>query len=111
VFTYSERDNTPAANMPGAVPANVRAKRSKMLRGLSVKKRRAFYESQLGTSRTVLFESENKEGYIHGFTENYVKVKTYWNPELVNTLHNITLTKIDEDGTVRMEFIEEPVFA
>ena len=111
VFTYSERDNTPAAAMDGAVPANVRAKRSKMLRGLSVKKRRAFYESQLGTSRTVLFESENKEGYIHGFTENYVKVKTYWNPELVNTLHNITLTKIDEDGTVRMEFIEEPVFA
>jgi len=111
VFTYSERDNTPAAEMAGAVPANVRAKRSKMLRGLSVKMRRAFYESQLGTTRSVLFESENKEGYIHGFTENYVKVKTYWNPELVNTLHNITLTKIDEDGIVRMEFVEEPVFA
>jgi len=111
VFTYSERDNTPAAEMAGAVPANVRAKRSKMLRGLSVKMRRAFYESQLGTTRSVLFESENKEGYIHGFTENYVKVKTYWNPELVNTLHNITLTKIDEDGVVRMEFVEEPVFA
>jgi len=111
VFTYSERDNTPAANMPGAVPANVRAKRSKMLRGLSVKMRRAFYESQLGTTRSVLFESENKEGYIHGFTENYVKVKTYWNPELVNTLHNITLTKIDEDGIVRMEFVNEPMFA
>lgn len=111
VFTYSERDNTPAAEMDGAVPANVRAKRSKMLRGLSVKKRRAFYESQLGTNRTVLFEGENKEGYIHGFTENYVKVKTPWNPELVNTLHEITLTKIDEDGTVRMQFVNEPVFA
>lgn len=106
VFTYSERDNTEAASMPGEVPANVRAKRSKMLRGLSVKKRRAFYESQLGTSRTVLFESENKEGYIHGFTENYVKVKTPWNPELINTLHDITLTKIDDDGSVRMEFLE-----
>jgi threonylcarbamoyladenosine tRNA methylthiotransferase MtaB len=105
VFTYSERDNTEAAEMDGVVPMNVRSKRSKMLRGLSVKKRRAFYESQIGTNRTVLFESENKEGYIHGFTENYVKVKTHWNPELVNTLHDIQLTKIDEDGSVRMEFV------
>lgn len=105
VFTYSERDNTEAAEMPDVVPMNVRNKRSKMLRGLSVKKRRAFYESQIGTNRTVLFESENKEGYIHGFTENYVKVKTPWNPELVNTLHEINLTKIDEDGSVRLDFL------
>ena len=104
VFTYSERDNTEAAEMPNVVPMNVRNKRSKMLRGLSVKKRRAFYESQIGTNRTVLFESENKEGYIHGFTENYVKVKTPWNPELANTLHEINLTKIDEDGSVRLKF-------
>jgi threonylcarbamoyladenosine tRNA methylthiotransferase MtaB len=108
VFTYSERDNTEAANMPGAVPANVRSKRSKMLRGLSVKKRRAYYESQIGTTRTVLFENENKEGYITGFTENYVKVKTPWNPELANTLHEITLTKIDDDGLVRMDFVNVP---
>ena len=101
VFTYSERDNTIAANLDGIVPKNVRAKRSKMLRGLSVKKRRAFYESQLGSSRTVLFESENKEGYIHGFTENYVKVKSPWNPELANTLHTVELTVIDDDGLVR----------
>lgn len=106
VFTYSERDNTEASEMVGIVPMNVRNKRSKMLRGLSVKKRRAFYESQLGLTKTVLFESENKEGYIHGFTENYVKVKTPWNPELVNTLHDIELTKIDEDGLVRFEFSE-----
>jgi threonylcarbamoyladenosine tRNA methylthiotransferase MtaB len=105
VFTYSERDNTEAAEMEGVVPANVRSKRSKILRSLSVKKRRAFYESQIGTNRTVLFESENKEGYIHGFTENYVRVKTPWNPELVNTLQEINLTKIDEDGSVRMEFL------
>ncbi len=105
VFTYSERDNTEAAHFDGVVPAAVRAKRSKMLRGLSVKKRRAFYESQLGSTRTVLFEGENKEGYIHGFTENYVKVKTPWNPELVNTLHEVTLARIDEDGLVRMEFL------
>ncbi|MBV7268632.1 tRNA (N(6)-L-threonylcarbamoyladenosine(37)-C(2))-methylthiotransferase MtaB [Winogradskyella luteola] len=107
VFTYSERDNTEAAEMNGVVPKNIRAKRSKMLRGLSAKKRRAFYEEQLGTERTVLFESENKEGYIHGFTENYVKVKTPWNPELVNTLHGVHLTKIDEDGLVRFNFVKE----
>src|SRR5690554_3448986 len=95
--------------MKDVVPENVRAKRSKMLRRLSVKKRRAFYESQLGTTRTVLFESENKEGYIHGFTENYVKVKTPWNPELVNTLHDVNLTKIDEDGLVRFEFLPQTV--
>lgn len=104
VFTYSERDNTEAAKMEGVVPNNVRSKRSKMLRGLSVKKRRAFYESQLKTKRTVLFESENKEGFIHGFTENYIKVKTPWNPELINTLHQVELTEIDADGLVRFEF-------
>jgi len=104
VFTYSERENTAAAIMDGVVAKNVRAKRSKMLRGLSVKKRRAFYESQIGTERTVLFESENKAGYIHGFTENYVKVKTPWDPELVNTLHAVSLSKIDEDGLLRIEF-------
>src|SRR5690554_4963090 len=103
VFTYSERDNTPAAEMEGVVPLKVRSKRSKMLRGLSVKKRRAFYESQIGTSRTVLFEGENKQGYIHGFTENYVKVKTPWNPELVNTLQDVVLTGIDTDGLVRFK--------
>lgn len=107
VFTYSERDNTEAAEMDGVVPANVRSKRSKMLRGLSVKKRRAFYESQIGSNRTVLFESENKEGYIHGFTENYVKVKMPWDPALVNTLQEVQLTKIDEDGSVRIQCVSE----
>ena len=104
VFTYSERDNTEAVMMEGVVPKNVRAKRSKMLRGLSVKKRRAFYETQIGTSHIVLFESENKEGYIHGFTENYVKVKSPWNPELVNTLHQVHLVEFYEDGCVKIAF-------
>jgi threonylcarbamoyladenosine tRNA methylthiotransferase MtaB len=111
VFTYSERDNTEAIDLNGIVPKNVRAKRSKMLRGLSVKKRRAFYESQIDSERTVLFESENKEGFIQGFTENYIKVKAPWNPELVNTLHNIELTKIDNDGIVRFNFVEETVLS
>ncbi|WP_339627556.1 tRNA (N(6)-L-threonylcarbamoyladenosine(37)-C(2))-methylthiotransferase MtaB [uncultured Maribacter sp.] len=109
VFTYSERDNTPAATMDGVVPIKVRNKRSKMLRGLSVKKRRAFYEGQLGNELTVLFESENKEGYINGFTENYVKVKTPWNPELVNTLHMVKLKEIDKDGLVRFDFSKETI--
>ncbi|WP_010230495.1 MiaB/RimO family radical SAM methylthiotransferase, partial [Gillisia marina] len=106
VFAYSERENTLAAEMEGVIPLSIRKKRSKMLRGLSAKKRRAFYESQLGNTHTVLFEGENKEGYIHGFTENYVKVKTLWNPELVNTLHQITLDRIDEDGIVRFTYSE-----
>jgi len=79
----------------------------KMLRGLSVKKRRSFYERQLKTKRTVLFEGENKEGYIHGFTENYVKVKTPWNPELVNTLHQVELSEIDTEGFVRFQFLDD----
>ncbi len=111
VFTYSERANTEAERMPDPVPMKIRNKRSKMLRGLSVKKRRAFYESQLGTCRTVLFEGENKGGYIHGFTENYVKVKAPWDPALVNTLHRIELTRIDDDGLVRFEFIPESITA
>ncbi len=101
VFTYSERPNTPAAEMEGVVPLRVRQKRSKMLRSLSAKKRRRFYESQLGETRTVLFEGENKKGYIHGFTENYVKVKAPWDPALVNTLHRVRLSEIDVDGMVR----------
>ena len=109
VFSYSERPNTVAATMEAKVPKAVRTKRSKMLRGLSVKKRRAFYESQLGTVQNVLFESENKEGYIHGFTRNYVKVKAPWNPELVNTIHDVYLKAIDQDGLVRFEFVSEVV--
>jgi threonylcarbamoyladenosine tRNA methylthiotransferase MtaB len=106
VFTYSERDNTEAVDLDGVVSKKVRAKRSKMLRGLSAKKRRAFYENQLKTERIVLFEGENKEGYIHGFTENYVKVKAPWNPDLVNTLQKVNLTTIDDDGLVRFDFVE-----
>jgi threonylcarbamoyladenosine tRNA methylthiotransferase MtaB len=110
VFTYSERPNTEAAEMDGVVSQKARTKRSKMLRGLSVKKRRAFYESQIGNDLTVLFENENKEGFIHGFTENYVKVKSPWNPELVNTLQQIKLKEIDEDGIVRFDWINQTTF-
>ena len=111
VFTYSERDNTRAVEMHGVVPKDVRHKRSKMLRGLSVKKRRAFYESQLGTSRKVIFEGENKKGYIQGFTENYVRVKAPWDPSLVGNILSVELTEIDSDGAVRFNFIPETVLS
>jgi threonylcarbamoyladenosine tRNA methylthiotransferase MtaB len=107
VFTYSERPNTPAAEMDDQVPVNIRKKRSKLLRGLSAKKRRAFYEDQLESEHTVLFEGENKQGYIHGFTENYVKIRKPWNPYLVNQLHQVTLDEIDEEGFVRASLVPE----
>ncbi|PJA06001.1 MAG: tRNA (N(6)-L-threonylcarbamoyladenosine(37)-C(2))-methylthiotransferase MtaB [Flavobacteriales bacterium CG_4_10_14_0_2_um_filter_35_18] len=104
VFTYSERPNTEANLMKGIVPMEIRHKRSKLLRGLSVKKRRAFYESQLETTLNVLFESANKDGFMYGFTENYVKVKTPFNADLINTVHLVKLTKIDLDGKVLFDW-------
>jgi len=109
VFTYSERPNTEAADMPEEVPIPIRKKRNKMLTILSTKKRRAFYESQLGQTLEVLFEGENKGGYITGFTQNYVKVRTFWNPELVNTTQLVHLTEIDSDGLVRFAALEQQV--
>lgn len=103
VFTYSERPNTEAATFEEVVPMQVRNKRSKLLRGLSAKKKHHFYESQLGANQDVLFESENKEGYIHGFTSNYVKVRAPWNPELSNCIKGISLDHIDPDGFVRFK--------
>ncbi len=101
VFTYSERKNTEAALMKNTIPINIRSKRSKMLRTLSVKKRRAFYESQLGKELNVLFEGENKKGYMYGFTENYIKVKSPWNPDYINKIIPLNLKKIDNEGYVR----------
>lgn len=109
VFTYSERPDTPAADMDGVVDMAERRRRSKMLRSLSEKKRRHFYERQLGTQRTVLLEGENRQGYIHGFTENYVKVKAPWDPALINTVHRVRLTHIDSDGLVRYQVVEAHV--
>ncbi len=107
VFTYSERQNTEAASMSGVIPTILRKKRSKLLRGLSVKKRRFFYEKSIGSKQSVLFEGENKAGYIHGYTENYIKVRYPWNPDLVNTIHDIILKEIDQDGFVRFDFYKE----
>ncbi|MVN91147.1 tRNA (N(6)-L-threonylcarbamoyladenosine(37)-C(2))-methylthiotransferase MtaB [Mucilaginibacter aquatilis] len=107
VFTYSERENTMAAEMSGVVPGSTRADRSKMLHILSEKKRRAFYESQLNKSDEVLFEGDNKDGFMHGFTRNYVKVKAKFDPVLVNELKTVKLTGISPDGDVEITESEE----
>src|SRR6201985_2539475 len=107
VFTYSERENTPAAEMKGSVPGSTRAERSKMLHILSDKKRRAFYETQLNKTDEVLFEGDIKEGYMHGFTRNYVKVKARYDPVLVNELKSVYLTNISSDGDVEITEVEE----
>ena len=98
VFSYSERANTEAAEMDNPIDKNLRHKRSKMLRVLSAKKKRQFYEQQKGSQRMVLFESENKDGFMYGFTENYVRVKTPFNKQWINQLKPTTLNTIDEDG-------------
>ena len=103
VFSYSERDNTEAIKIKNRIDKSIRNKRSKMLRLLSTKKRRHFYKSQLGKSFEVLFESENKKGYITGFTENYIKIRMPWDPKLVNTLLKVKLEKIDDEGFVRVQ--------
>lgn len=101
VFTYSERVNTTAVKLGEAVPMEVRRERSKMLHILSDKKKRAFYEQNIGTKRTVLFENEEDNGMMHGFTENYVKVKVPFDSSLSNTFQNVQLTEIDRDGIVK----------
>ena len=107
VFTYSERENTLASEMSGSVPGSTRAERSKMLHILSDKKRRAFYETQLNKIEEVLFEGDIKDGFMHGFTRNYVKVKTKYDPVLVNELKTVYLTKISPDGDVEITESEE----
>ncbi|MBT6170203.1 MAG: tRNA (N(6)-L-threonylcarbamoyladenosine(37)-C(2))-methylthiotransferase MtaB [Flavobacteriaceae bacterium] len=103
VFSYSERDKTLANNFPNVVPKQVRSKRSKLLRSLSVKMRRNFYSKQVGTNKNILFESENKKGFIYGFSENYVRVKTPWRKNLVDNIVKYNLKEISNDGYVLAE--------
>ena len=102
VFTYSERDNTEAINFEGVVDQAERKRRNKMLRILSEKKRQAFYQTQLGSTQKVLWEHDNKEGKMFGFTENYVKVQTDFNADLVNQTQYVELTKINHNGNVEI---------
>lgn len=110
VFTYSERENTIAAQMEGAIPGAQRNERSKMLHILSDKKRRAFYESQLGNNGEVLFEGDIKDGYMHGFSRNYVKVRVPYDPLFVNETMEVQFINIADTGVVEvnMEEIPEP---
>ncbi len=99
VFTYSERDNTKATEFGEIVPKSVRAERSKKLQVLSFKKKRAFYEGQVGKSYLVLWEDEkNDNGFMNGFTTNYVKVKKEYSSSQVNEVQEIELGVIDRDG-------------
>ena len=98
VFTYSERANTSAKKMDKVVPINKRKERSRVLHLLSDRKKRNFYESNKGTKRKVLFENDNHEGYLHGFTENYIKIKTPYQPKLTNKFCEVNLDHLDRDG-------------
>ena len=105
VFTYSERVNTGAAKLGDVVPMDVRRERSKMLHILSDKKKRAFYEQNVGTTRIVLFENEEENGMMNGFTENYIKVKTVFDTKIANTFQTVKLTEIDRDGLMKCEIL------
>ncbi|WP_089795846.1 tRNA (N(6)-L-threonylcarbamoyladenosine(37)-C(2))-methylthiotransferase MtaB [Chryseobacterium wanjuense] len=111
VFTYSERENTEAAEMDGVVPIPERKKRNKMLRILSEKKKMAFYQTQLGKTLPVLWEHENKDGKMFGFTENYVRVQKDFDPASVNQIEFLNLEKILSDGTVSVQSSYESFLA
>ena len=98
VFTYSERDNTYAISLPDSVDANVRAKRSKLLRLLSSRKKATFYERNIGSIQDVLFESEEKDGFIEGFSSNYIRFRRPWDPNLIGTIVKSIFIDIDSEG-------------
>lgn len=103
VFTYSERDNTEALGLNNVVSTNIRSKRSKLLRALSVQLKRKFYMSQLGTIKNVLFEPENRNGFIYGFSNNYVRIKTPWRSSIKDKIIPFELQNISDDGLVTGE--------
>lgn len=111
VFTYSERENTEAAEMDGAVPVPERKRRNKMLRILSEKKKMSFYQTQLGQTLPVLWEHENKDGKMYGFTENYVRVQKDFDPSSVNRIEYLNLKEIMPDGTVSVQLSYESFLA
>ncbi|UII31633.1 tRNA (N(6)-L-threonylcarbamoyladenosine(37)-C(2))-methylthiotransferase MtaB [Fulvivirga ulvae] len=111
VFTYSERANTEAPEMGNAVPMKVRHQRSKMLRTLSEKKKRKFYEENLGRIDTVLFEEDIEDGMMHGFTNNYVRVAAKYDPVLINELKRVKLASINPSGHVEIEEVETEVLS
>jgi threonylcarbamoyladenosine tRNA methylthiotransferase MtaB len=97
VFSYSKRDRTKAAQLEGHVPGNIIKARSEQLHQLSEVKKRHFYELNRGRNETVLLESDNVNGFMHGFTRNYIKVKTTFNEMKANTIVDVTLKELEED--------------
>ena len=110
VFTYSERDNTEAIDLPNQVSIVERKRRNKMLRILSAKKLRLFYEQQKGKILSVIFENENKKGFMYGFTQNYVKVKYPFDETLCNSILNVTILDFDEEGNMTCFLMETKVY-
>ena len=107
VFTYSERPNTVAIRRDDQVPMEVRRERSKQLQILSEKKRRHFYETQLGKTFTVLFENGDQMGGMKGFTENYIKIQTEYHPEWLNQLKQVETLSVTSDGDVKASIQED----
>ena len=102
VFKYSDRENTLSFDIIDKVSETDKISRSQVLRNLSIKKKSAFYKNNVNNLHSILWESENKRGYIHGFTSNYVKVRQFWNPKLVNSIQKRYLSRIDNDGYARI---------
>ncbi|HMQ05967.1 MAG TPA: tRNA (N(6)-L-threonylcarbamoyladenosine(37)-C(2))-methylthiotransferase MtaB [Saprospiraceae bacterium] len=107
VFTYSERANTLAAHFPNSVPVHERKERNKKLRILSEKMKRQFYEKHIGSKVNVLFEDNNKDGMILGFTENYIQCKTKYDPGLINQMVPALIREIDENGIACINIIKD----
>lgn len=106
VFTYSERNNTPANLMSGKVDMSIRKQRNKMLRQLSIKKQRAFYESQLNSVWPVLFETENHDGWMYGYSSNYIRVVAPYNETLINAIVNCRIAGLQPEGFAEVEICE-----
>ena len=102
VFSYSERENTNAIELKGVIPKKIRNKRSKILRLLSASKKSSFYKQHIGGDYNVLFESENKNGFIEGYTENYIRVRKNWNKKLVGKIQKVRIEKVDSEGYARV---------
>lgn len=102
VFTYSERPNTTALTIKPTVSGHIRAERSKMLHILSDKKRRAFYDAQVGRTATVLFEEDIADGKMQGFTENYVRVVAKYDPLLINETLAVHLSGVNAEGLMEV---------
>lgn len=114
VFTYSERNNTKALDIEPVVPIEKRRERSKMLRSLSLKKKRQFYQRFIGEKRPVLIESIDENGFLIGFTDNYIKVNIpFANTSdfeyIQNTIQGVELLKINASGDMQAQFVDEKI--